>query len=194
MSSDDEKKNGLLTEFFEALKERYSPYNPERSENVADYLDKVNVNSYLKFLKYLEFPYYIAVLLLIIMILGWIFSFEIPYQVHLARISLVIVAVYLAVYCLYKYFPSLAYKRYQEVQCPKCHEYIPLYQWQCPQCRKMHTNRHIFANCDECKVKVGPLHKHLQSIKCLNVSCGYELYFHKPYEGGFNEHSFRGEG
>lgn len=191
-SKDDQNKKNVMARFFDKLDIRFGESDPAQSSTVAEYLMVVlsNIKLHYELLLYMSFS--LAVPSLIIYYVGY--HFDLGFIRSIGQ-SFLIVSLLSLAWGLLNYFQAFGgtYKNQLEVKCPKCEEYIPLYQWQCPKCKTTHADRHIFLNCNKCDMKVGKLHKNLQSIKCINESCGYDLYFYEPYEGGFNEKTFRGE-
>lgn len=193
MSFDIEKKVNYAKRTINNYTAIFKPVNPEESENIAEYLRTVRLNMERPFYKY-AFPLIVIFgVISIAYLVSSIYSFKLPNRELLFRIAISLASIIGILYLFLYHTHFKTYRKYQEVECPKCREYIPFYRWQCPKCETVHKERHIFLNCNGCDMKVGKLHKNLQSIKCLNENCGYDLYLYKPYEGGFNEHSFRGE-
>lgn len=193
MSIEADKQESNLKSITEKYKEKLKPQYSGDAETIAEYLIIVRRSKRGKYFKYAYLPIMAAGLLGILLLLSMIYHHKQPIVLMMGAASLVIGIVILLVYVIHGRFILNLFKKQQEVKCPKCEGYIPLYQWQCPQCAKVHADRHIFLNCDGCEMRVGKLLKNLQFIRCINENCSYDLYFYEPYEGGFNELSFRGE-
>jgi len=191
-SNGDQNKKSVVTRFFDKLDIRFGESDPAQSSTIAEYLMVVrsNMKLHYEFLLYMSFS--LALLSLIVFYVGY--HFDLGFVITIGK-SFLIVSLLSITWGFLSYFQVFGgtYKNYLEVKCPKCGEYIPLYLWQCSKCETAHTDRHIFLNCNKCDMKVGRLHKNHQSIKCMNEDCGYDLYFYEPYEGGFNDKTFRGE-
>lgn len=167
------------------------PRIPENAKSVSEFLYIHRWNKRFQYVKRVLLPG-----LIIAVVVGLGFSYWGPGGKFTSIFLFVVsfVGIMCLIFSMRFLEPSFnLYDKYQEIKCPKCNEYIPLYIWQCPNCDTTYKDTHIFHNCGNCDAKVGKLHKNLQSIKCMNENCKYELYFCKPYEGGFNESSFRGE-
>lgn len=193
MSIEAEKQESHLKSITEKYKEKLKPQYSGGAETIAQYLQIVRRSKRNKYFKYVYLPIGVIGLLGLLLILEMIIHQKQPI-VLMAGVALLIIGIILTViYFFHSRYRLRLFKKQQEVKCPKCEGYIPLYQWQCPKCAKIHADRHIFHNCDGCDMKVGKLLKNLQFIRCINEHCRYDLYFYEPYEGGFNEKSFRGE-
>ena len=182
---------GMIEDLF---KEFHREVQFDDSETIAEVFAQVDHHQEQAIFQYAIISLCVAVLALIVSLALDYFSIDSGTTSSLFVIFFGITAVFFLL--LFKFgrqvlIGNRLYKKYQEVKCPKCEEFIPFYQWTCPKCKKVHGNRHIFLDCNKCDMKIGKLHKNLQAITCQK--CGNDLFFYEPYEGGISEASFRGE-
>ena len=68
----------------------------------------------------------------------------------------------------------------REIACPKCSEYVDLWDWDCPCSHHNEGRSFITKGCDVCGTKFGEGDMDIHAREC--PSCKYEVDFFEPYK------------